>query len=34
MVFIIGLLAALMAFVLVGRDHLPFERQSRRIGDL
>ncbi len=34
MVFIIGFLAALMAFVLVGRDQLPFEREKRRIGDL
>lgn len=34
MVFIIGFLAALMAFVLIGRDHLPFEREKRRIGDL
>lgn len=34
MVFIIGLLAALMVFVIVGRDQLPFEREKRRIGDL
>lgn len=34
MVFMIGFLAALMAFVLVGRDQLPFEREKRRIGDL
>jgi len=34
MVLIIGLLAALLIFLLFAPDRLPFEREKRRIGDL